>query len=173
MIIWDVSKPINGSLDISCKELFIHFIWLVTLLPCRIRNNTSFVDYAAQHNPWIRQRKTGYINVHESLRQEVCNACVYVLYFESNKNNFDSFVLPSPLTFCIFLANIWTFIISWNKLPCSLLTEVHCFQPCYRPRVCILRLQPPRSCFSAVERWRLLGNHFSWYNLSQYRFFGY
>jgi len=46
---------------------------------------------------------------------------------KSNKNNFYSVVLPSPLTFCIVLANILTFIISWNKLPYSLLTEVHCF----------------------------------------------
>jgi hypothetical protein len=71
--------------------------------------------------------------VQEYLRQ-VGNARVYVLCFKSNKNNFDSAVLPSPLTFYIVLANIWTFIISWNKLSYFLLTEVHCFQPYYRPR---------------------------------------
>jgi len=150
MVICDVSKPINGSLDTSCKELLIHFLWLVTLLPCRIRNNTSFVVYAAQHNPWIRERKTGYINVQESLRQEVCNACVYVLYFESNKNNFDSDVLPSPLTYYTVLANIWTFIISWKKFPSSLLTEVHCFQPCYRPLAVILDVCSYQGLVSAL-----------------------
>jgi len=51
MVICDVSKTINGSLDISYKEFLTHFLWLVTLLPFRIRNNTSFAVNAAQHNP--------------------------------------------------------------------------------------------------------------------------
>jgi len=50
LVICDVSKTINGSLDISYKEFLTHFLWLVTLLPCRIRNNTSFAVNAAQHN---------------------------------------------------------------------------------------------------------------------------